>query len=98
MRDFRRLGFSLISSTHPRRVSVSISADISRSRDIMFSATLESLFSHFRKVNGQPTFPLLTMFPNLLKNQSVNGTSKCLTLFGDRRGKLPPVLKPAGSE
>ncbi|OWM62582.1 hypothetical protein CDL15_Pgr000034 [Punica granatum] len=83
MMDFRRLGFSFISSTHPRRVSVSISADISRSRDIMFSATLESLFCHFRnrKVNGQPPFPLLTMFPNLRKNQSVNGTSKCLTLF-----------------
>lgn len=38
-------------------------------------------FCHFRKVNGQPPFPLLTMFPNLLKNQSVNGTLKCLT-FG----------------
>lgn len=50
MRDFRRLGFSFISSTQPRRVShLCRYFQIAR----LFSATLESLSAiHFRKVNA----------------------------------------------
>lgn len=52
---------------------------------------------HFGKVHGQPPFALFTMFAKLLPNQSVNGTSKCRTLFLIGSGVGPPVLAPAAA-
>ena len=58
-------------------------------------------FCHFRKVNGQPPFlPPSHNVPELAKE------SKCewhfevphVVLDGGRRGELPQVQKPAGSE
>ncbi|KAK7296920.1 hypothetical protein VNO77_49352 [Canavalia gladiata] len=53
-------------------------------------------FFHFRKVNGKPPFPLLTILPNLLKNEwhfevpHVGGSA-----WGTSTGS---GLEPAGSE
>lgn len=82
MRDLRREIRVLLSLLHPSAegFSIHLRRDFQIARHNVLCDTGIS-FCHFRKVNGQPPFPLLTMFPNLLKNQSVNGTSKCFT-FG----------------
>lgn len=82
MRDFRGFIRVLLFLLHPSAegFSIHLRRYFQIARHNVFCGTGVS-FCHFRKVNGQPPFPLLTMFPNLLKNQSVNGTSKCLTLF-----------------
>ncbi|KAF3436650.1 hypothetical protein FNV43_RR19397 [Rhamnella rubrinervis] len=85
MRDFRRLGFSFISSTHPRGFQDS-SPQIFPHRDIMFSQR-SNIFSPFQKPNGQPPLSPSHNVPNLLKNQSVNGTQ--VPHWGSN-GELPP--------
>lgn len=77
MRDFKRLIRVLLSLLHPSAEGFSIHLrryfQIAR-HNLLYDTGVD--FCHFRKVNGQPPLPLLTMFPNLLKKMgSAWGTS-----------------------
>lgn len=111
MTGFRRLGSPLYSLPICGGFRIRLRGDLQIVRHYRLRGTGLD-FRHFRKVHGQPPFPLFTMFVQLLTNSSLNVPSKSRTLFligsgvGNfsrcwrlrRASGAAPVLEPAGSE
>ena len=112
MTGFRRLGSPYIIYPSAGGFRIRLRGDLQIVRHYRLRGTGLD-FRHFRKVHGQPPFPLFAMFVQLLTNSSLNGPSKSRTLFligsgvgnfrrcwrlRQRLWSRPPVLEPAGSE